>query len=117
MTAQHTLARPPKNTPKFYETEGKGKDALVFAHYFLPSTKVDIYVLEYSPEDDCIFGYSILNDPILGEYGYTSLKEMEEVEVQVSVIINGETHLMPVRMELDEHWKIKPMRDALCDQE
>lgn len=113
MSLQHTLARPPAETPKLRETDGEGTEALVYAHYFLPSTRVDIFVTEYDPEEDIIFGWTILDNYDFGEFGYTSMKEIEELEINAPIIINGEKKFFPVRVEMDMYWLKKPIREAI----
>jgi hypothetical protein len=107
MTQTHTLKRPSADTPRIYETDNVKdyKDKLVVAHYFLPATNVDYYVIEYDRETDEIFGWAELV-PDCGELGYTSLREMELIETSVPVksgnILMG---YLPVRIEYDEHWQ------------
>ena len=117
MSDQHTLARPPKETPLLRETDGEGREAIVYAHYFLPATRVDIFVTEYDPSEDIIFGWSVLDNYDFGEFGYTSMKEIEELVIEVPLYMNGEKYLMPARMELDLYWIRKPIKEAIADLE
>ena len=113
MSSTHTLARPPKETPSFYQTDGEGREAMVYAHYFIPSTRVDIFVTEYDPTEDVIFGFSVLDNYDFGEFGYTSMKELDELEIKVPINILGEKYIFPYRVELDLHWQKKSIKDAL----
>ena len=115
MSSKHTLARPPANTPKLRETDGEGREAIVYAHYFLPSTRVDIFVIEYDPEEDIIFGWTILDNYDFGEFGYSSMKEIEELEINAPIIINGEKLYFPVKVEMDTHWSKKPIKEAISE--
>ena len=57
-----------------YSQDGKGKDAMVLAKFFLQS--FTWYVLEFDGEDT-FFG--IVINGLDGEYGYFSLKELQRV--------------------------------------
>ena len=50
MTKPYTLKRPSENTPEIYATEFESdfNEKIVVAHYFLPATDIDYYVIEYS---------------------------------------------------------------------
>ena len=58
MTKLHILKRPSEKTPNFYETENvkSYKEYIVVAHYFLPASCVDFYVVEYDKENDEVMG-------------------------------------------------------------
>lgn len=80
--------------PHLYEQDGKGYDAIVYAHFFIGST--DIFVTER--DGDEMFGYVILNgDFEMSELGYISLKELKELAF----------------LNLDFHWRVKTLRQAL----
>lgn len=96
----HKLARPPKGTPKLYAQDGKGYDAIVYAHYFIGSC--DWFVTEYDPEEDRAFGWACLGDRRSAELGYVFLWELEEVRV------GG---IFPVDFEVP--WSPIPLRDAI----
>lgn len=113
MSGKHTLARPPRETPSLYQTDGEGQEAIVYAHYFLTGTRVNIFVTEYDPEEDLIFGWSMLDNYDFGEFGYTSMKELDDLEIRVPIIMFGETFYFPYRVELDLYWKQKPIKDAI----
>lgn len=67
-----------KNMAKTYEQDGKGDDAIVYLHYFLPSA--DWFILEKDVDTDGegqqqAFGYASLNGwPY--EMGYISIAEL-----------------------------------------
>lgn len=85
-----------QKVPKLYEQDGKGYDAIVYAHYFAGST--DIFVTER--EGDDLFGYTILNgDYEMSELGYQSLSEIKNIKF----------------FQLDFFWEEKTLRDALKD--
>ena len=61
--------------PKFYSTEEVSlKEKMIHMHFFIGGC--DWYSTEYSPEEQCFFGFAILNnDYDNAEWGYFSLKE------------------------------------------
>ena len=117
MNKARSLQRPPIHTPKLYEQETAGKDAIVYAHYFFPGTKIDWYVLEFDEESDVIFGWAEIL-PDCGEYGYTHLAEIEEVKRQVEIRINGQSTGMSfsVGVEYDLYWQEKSIGEVLSNR-
>jgi hypothetical protein len=74
-----------KKCPKIGETDGQNEHPAIF-HYFYGSS--DIYICEYDPKDDKMFGYSILcGDLPNSEWGYFS-----GVELGQSRLINIDYH-------------------------
>tara|TARA_Y100000034_G_C6757785_1_gene337279 strand:+ start:484 stop:789 length:306 start_codon:yes stop_codon:yes gene_type:complete len=66
-----------KDLPKLYATENTPThDKVVVVRFFLPSTSISWYAVEYSPEDKMFFGYV---DNAGGEWGYFSLTELESI--------------------------------------
>jgi hypothetical protein len=95
----------PEIAPALYEQDGKGYDAIVYAHYFLGSS--DWLVTEYDPDTDEAFGWACINgDRQLAELGYVSLTELEAITVRIPVEINGRQMLggVPQHVERDAHW-------------
>lgn len=88
------LAETVRTMAKTYEQDDKGKDAIVYLHYFTPSN--DCWITEKDMGDEQIqaFGYASVNgcEP---EAGYISIQEWLE---------NG--------AELDLHFTPKPVREA-----
>lgn len=96
-----------------YSQDNKKAEAVVILKYFLPGTAATWYVLEGSPEeyeaegggtyeDITFFGY--VEGIVEGgeEYGYFTLKQLEEIEVKVPVIIDGkESGALPCKVEKD----------------
>ena len=106
MEITHKLKRPPASTPPLYATENtSANEKLVTAHYFLPGSSADWYVVEYSSEEQLLFGWAEIVSGG-GEWGYTSLLELEECVLKVNCSIDGETFSIPMRVELDEYWDI-----------
>ena len=108
------MKRPPGDTPRLYEQDGKGYEATVYAHYFAASH--DWLVTEYSPDEDIAFGWCCLNgDRQNAELGYTSLAELERVRWPVMVGLGRETRVAGyLGIELDEHWQQMPLREAIA---
>ena len=117
MTAKHILARPPKETPSLYQTDGEGKEAIVYAHYFIPGTRMNIFVTEYDPKEDLIFGWSIFDNFDFGEFGYTSMKELDDLELNLQVNLFGQRFYFPYKCEIDLNWTKRPIKDVLANLE
>ena len=118
MNRTHILKRPSATTPRFYETEGKSStdELIVAAHYFMPATNIDYYVIEYDIDSDEIFCWGEVISG-LGELGYTSLKELEKIEKRIPIKQNSEIiGYLPVRIEYDEYWKPKTLRQTLHER-
>ena len=63
-----------KNCPKIGKTDGQKEHPAIF-HYFYGGS--DIYICEYDPEDNLMFGYGILNGDLQNsEWGYFSVEEL-----------------------------------------
>ena len=61
--------------PKFYETDGMKEHPAIF-HYFYGGT--DMYICEYEPKEEKMFGFIILNGDLQNsEWGYISLAEIK----------------------------------------
>jgi len=74
-----------KKCPKIGETDSLDEHPAIF-HYFYGSS--DIYICEYDPKDDQMFGYSILcGDLPNSEWGYFSAREFGQ-----SRLINIDYH-------------------------
>ena len=117
MNTKYKLSRPPKETPALYEQENCGESAVVYAHYFLPGTGADWYVTEYCPERELIFGWAeILKG--CGEWGYTSLAELEVIELPLLIEYNGKKFKckIPMRVERDLNWTARTMREILASR-
>lgn len=107
MTETQRLARghdfrPPAGhgIPKLYATEKiRTEDKILHAHYFIGGC--DWWVAEYDPDEDLIFGYACMNDPLNAEWGYTSLAELETIQVAPGFVV-----------ERDLYWEPKPAREA-----
>ena len=80
-----------KRMPALYEQEDKGKDAIVYAHYFCIASGWDWYATEYDPKEGLFFG---LVKGFATELGYFTLGEFEEL---------NKKYLTPI-IERDLHW-------------
>ena len=65
-----------RKVPRLYEQDGKGDDAIIYAHYFSCWSNWDWYMLEYDPDTGEAFG---IVKGFETEYGYFSLREFEEM--------------------------------------
>ena len=114
MTNAYTLERP-TNAPSLYSTDGQAHNSLVVAHYFLPGTNADWYVLEYDPKSDIIFGWAEVL-PGCGELGSSSVTELQSLNIAVPIKINGEINYIPSRVEFDQHWVPRPLGQVLKER-
>ena len=106
----------PADTPALYAQDGKGYDAIVYAHIFVPGTAVDFYVTEYDPEDREIFGWAEVA-PGCGELGYTSLEVIEGAKVTVAVHLpNGSAGRIRLSPEIEKDWTRKTITEALAER-
>ena len=81
-----------KKTPTIYETDGQGKEAIVYLHYFIGGFDWYITELEHNNEELQCFGLADLGEP---ELGYISLQELRE------------------HAELDLHWKPVALKEIM----
>ena len=66
-----------KLVPKIYQQDGKGKNAVVYFHYFIGGS--DWYITELDKKTNEAFGYAILNgDTEMSEFGYININEFTE---------------------------------------
>lgn len=63
-------------TPRLYETDGQGNDAIVHAHYFSCFTGWDWYMTEYDHDTKQAFG---LVRGFCDELGYFNIDEFERI--------------------------------------
>ena len=91
---------PRKGVPALLAQDGKGRDAIVYEHYFVGGC--DWYITEYDPETNVAFGWAELL-PGCGELGYVDMTELESVLAQ---------RMFPVERELD--WQPVTLREVLA---
>jgi hypothetical protein len=117
MNNTHTLSRPAESTPLLREQDELGENALVYAHYFLPGTGADWYVTEYDPIEDIIFGWAEVV-PECGEWGYTSMSELEQISLPMKIRVGNEILISKytMKVELDLHWNVRTMREVLAER-
>ena len=66
--------------PGLYQTENvEHEDKIIAIHFFIAGC--NWYVAEYDGED-IFFGFVNLNDPQNAEWGYFSLKELDEINIK-----------------------------------
>lgn len=105
----------PADTPALYAQDGKGYEATVYAHIFVPGTAVDFYVTEYDPAAREIFGWAEVS-PGCGELGYTSLDVIEEAKVTVAVHLPGGSGRIRLSPEVETGWVRKTLTEALAER-
>jgi len=80
--------------PPLYATDHIDcKDKIIYLHFFIGGC--DWYVAEFDGED-IFFGYVNLNDPFNAEWGYFSLRELEEINIK-GVEIDTDLHWQPTK--------------------
>lgn len=84
-----------KKIPAIYEQDGKGDDAIVYAHWF-SLTGWDWYCTEYDPEQGLCFG---LVKGFADELGYWTIGQLEEVnEGRPFQIIERDMYWTPCKL-------------------
>lgn len=87
-----------KQLPKLYATEHvPAADKIAVVKFFTPDAGWTWYVCEFDG-DDTLYGFVI---GLEAEWGYISLSELQSVR-----------GLLGMRVERDQHWQLKPMREA-----
>ena len=81
-----------KKIPALYSQDGKGMDAIAWAHFFYGG--YDFWATELDPSDGTFFGLVRLHET---ELGYTSAEELASVG----------------RIERDLYWTPKPLRECV----
>ena len=76
-------------------------ERLVVAHFFLPSTGANWYLVEYDPADTIGFAFADLGSAPDAEWGYVSLTGLETLRHHGMVV------------ERDLSWIPQPVRQAL----
>lgn len=72
--------------PKSYETDGQGKNAIAYLHYFKGGTHV--FITEKDKEDEQLqaYGLTVLNrDWIYAEMGYVSIDELKKHDFELDL--------------------------------
>jgi len=87
-----------KKIPPLYSQDGKGDEAIVYAHYFNPYGIGEWWILEWDGKDE-MFGYADLGFP---ELGGIWLSELEKAS------IGG----MELPIERDLHWQEKTLGEV-----
>lgn len=73
------------------------KDPIVVTHYFDPCGSGDWYVTAYYPKDNVIFGWAEII-PGMGEWGYTSLQELQAYKGPLGLGIERDLYWQ------EKHW-------------
>ncbi len=98
--------------PAFYSSEEVPlKEKMIHMHFFIGGC--DWYAAEYSPEEQCFFGFAILNGDLQNaEWGYFSLRELSELKIDF-LEIDRDLHFTPCRaVEIEkireaQEWKLE----------
>ena len=110
------LPEPPASTPALYAQDGKGLDAIVHAHYFLPGTGMDWYVTEYDRATGEAFGWAEIL-PGCGELGYFRHAELDEVKTPIKMTSGTGTVMFYSPMDMERGWTPRPLRDILTERQ
>ena len=83
--------------PKLYEQEGEHtENKLIHMHFFVGSC--DWFITEFDGED-VFFGFAILGDPEMAEWGYISFQELKSLKVSW------------LEVDMDKHWQVKKVKE------
>lgn len=87
--------------PKLYETEDiEIEDKVALVRYFIPNTYSQWFGIEYSKEENLMFGYaSIFYDPSCDEFGYFSLDELESIILADMFKVERDETFVPTTMK------------------
>lgn len=100
--------------PKLYATENiPTEDKIVHLHFFIGGS--DWYAVEFDGEDT-FFGYAILNNDFHNaEWGYFSLKELDDLKVPVRMQVGGKDYsvkmagkMAGIEVDCEADWAFKP---------
>lgn len=81
-----------------YSQDGKAIDAVCTAKFFLPCNAWTWYVLEYDTEnEDTCFGI-VINGYGEGEYGYFSLKGLQNIRGQFGLKVERDMYFTPIKI-------------------
>lgn len=83
------------NIPPLYAQDGKGKNAVVWLHYFAGGS--DWFITELDKKENRAFGYVVLNGDVqMSEFGYVDINE-----------------LLPINLvNLDLYWSVQTLNQA-----
>lgn len=86
--------------PKLYATENTPcDDKIAMVRYFIPGTTAQWFGIEYSEEENLMFGFaSLFADPIMDEYGYFSLDELLGIRGPFGMQVERDLHFTPMKM-------------------
>ena len=71
-----------KKMPELRKQDGKGADTIIHAKIFHPAGRATWYISEYDGED-VLFCYAVVLSLQDAEWGYQSLKELQEYRMSV----------------------------------
>lgn len=86
-----------KQLPPLYATENE-EDQTIIAHFFSPMGKGDWYVIEGEEQDDGNYMFFDLVDLLCKEYGYFSLKELENIQLPLGMKIERDLYWTPKKV-------------------
>ena len=76
--------------PNLYETENAPtRDKVIYLHFFIGGC--DWYIAEYDGKD-LFWGYAILGDPEMAEWGYISFKELRELKLRLGLEVDRDLY-------------------------
>lgn len=88
-----------KKLPKLYDTEEiPCEEKVAIVKYFNPCGAATWYGIEYNENTQEFFGYIDLYGNKEGEYGYFSLKELENLKLPFGLKIERDLYFNPKKM-------------------
>ena len=94
--------------PELYRGEDRGTDALAQVKFFTPDSDWTWYASEFDGEDiffGLVSGFEI-------EYGYFSLKELQETHGPLGLLIERDVHFEPKSLGELEEWHRRQREDS-----
>ena len=91
--------------PRLYQTENIPlKSKPIYLHCFVGGC--DWFISEYDGED-LFFGYAIVNDPDMAEWGYVSFQELKNLKIRPCFEVDCEFFDPPLKASDIEEIRIK----------
>jgi len=79
--------------PGLYETEDVPTgEKVIYLHFFIGAC--DWYIAEYDG-NDLFWGYAVLGDPDMAEWGYISFRELREIKLRPGIEVDRDLYWEP----------------------
>ena len=96
-----------------YSQDGKKKDAVAVAKFFLPISSWTWYMLEADLQEGIAFGI-VINGSGEGEYGYFSLNELQDMKVtKFQLTVERDIYFEPTKLSDIENEYLQKFLDRM----